>query len=92
MKLRLFLILSVLCLNACASSKARQEEALNRAVFDLECEKSKIVLQVLSEQILRSTIGVIGCGKRAVYIVDCATNGCVTVLNSTNKDDKPAEK
>lgn len=78
-------------LQACATTSGAMDAALKRASFDLDCESSQINVVELSQGNggnLR-TIGVSGCGRKAVYLVrGSALNGYIAVLNSpTDKSE-----
>ena len=67
---------------SCATTGARKELILKRATFDFDCSIEKLI----STKIDGSTFGITGCGKKAVYIVDCGGNSnigaCRAILNS----------
>jgi hypothetical protein len=55
----------------CGHDKRAMKTVTSRAAFDLSCPEDELELQVLSTEGARklaSQIGVIGCGKRAVYV------------------------
>jgi len=57
---------------------------LNRATFDLNCPSESIKTQELGFK----TIGVVGCGKRATYILngECSSKkSCQAIMNSDLK-------
>jgi hypothetical protein len=95
------LLLSV-ALVACAASRAQiADAALTRAAFDLGCAKAELSATPLGDTnvigrtpqspgLERSVVGVIGCGKKAVYVVECVTAGGSTCNALLNADEKPA--
>jgi hypothetical protein len=69
---------------ACAT--ATTEQLMRRASFDLACAESSLTQVKIDNQ----TEGVIGCGKRAVYVVSCDgppnnATSCTWVLNGDIK-------
>ncbi len=68
---------------ACATASGMQEAVLNRAAFDLNCDRAKLQAVVLNSTLGSREVGVTGCEKRAVYIVGGdGVNGYTAVLNS----------
>ena len=72
---------------SCSGTQNAKKATLDRAKFDLNCDK--IALQELSSGSQTYTIGAQGCGKRATYLVECNGAGaaCVAELNSPKGTD-----
>jgi hypothetical protein len=64
------------------------EAVKKRAAFELPCETEIAVTELNAftpqNRGYAGTFGAAGCGKRAVYVVECNgfTNTCIAVLNS----------
>jgi hypothetical protein len=80
-----------LLLASCATQSGMREALLNRATFDLGCEREKLATTELNSANAGATrvFGVSGCDKKATYIVQGdGVNGYQVVLNS----DLPGQK
>jgi len=81
-----FLLLPIL-ITGCASTMRMEKTVLQRADFDLDCEKESLTLKELDHR----TYGVSGCGKRATYVVEgvCLPGDrCQAIMNSDLKNEK----
>jgi hypothetical protein len=81
----------------CLASRAQIDHtALTRAAFDLDCPRAELTPTPLGDSNLigatpqsaglqRSVVGVTGCGKKAVYVVECVHDSCNALLNADEK-------
>lgn len=96
------LLLASAWLSGCAASLAQiTDAALTRAAFDMGCPKTDLQATPLGDTNLigrtaqsagleRSVVGVTGCGKKSVYVVECVSAGRSTCNAMLNADAKPA--
>ncbi len=80
--------LSVACVPAQGSMenfKAPEAGGIRRAAYELECPESQLILTDLGD----STVGVAGCGKKAIYKY---AFGAGWVNNSASDDSKTGKK
>jgi hypothetical protein len=88
---------AAVALSACAASPAQIADAARvRAAFDLGCPAASLATTPLGDTnvigrtpqspgLERSVVGVTGCGKKAVYVVECvsaAGSTCNAILNA----------
>lgn len=78
-----FLLVLMLFLSACATSAGKKKLVIDRASFDLSCEKNSISIVELGSM----NYGATGCGKKAAYVISCPermidTSQCTAILNS----------
>jgi hypothetical protein len=81
MVLRNVAIALSLAIAGCATTGSKQEIVGNRAAFDLQCDAGKLSVTDLGNE----SYGVVGCGKRASYVVTCKTfyaKDCTAIANS----------
>ncbi len=74
---------------SCATQSGMREAVLNRAAFDLGCDKAKLqAVELASGRGGSSRIfGVTGCDKKASYVVHGdGVNGYIPILNSDSKN------
>jgi hypothetical protein len=77
---RLVLVAATLA-GACATTGAQSDLVGQRAAFDLQCGRSQLQISSLGN----NTFGVVGCGKRAAYVVSCTANtvdSCTAIMNT----------
>lgn len=88
---------------ACTASREQTRgTAVERAAFDLGCPAEQLSATQLGDTVVigrsqqtagveRTVLGVSGCGKKAVYVVECVTgigeSRCNAIMNA---DEKPA--
>jgi hypothetical protein len=90
-----------MALSACgASYETIRARAAERASFDLSCPATALSITQLGDTtrlgmtpqspgIERTVVGVVGCGQKAVYVVECATGSCNAQLNADTKPTTP---
>ncbi|MCC7381175.1 MAG: hypothetical protein IT384_05060 [Deltaproteobacteria bacterium] len=61
------LILFVFAVLGVSCAHATREQLARRASFDLDCAESQLEMVEIDSR----TMGVRGCGKKAVYVEDC---------------------
>jgi hypothetical protein len=91
------LVMLVCCIAAvsgCATSMAKiTQTATTRAAFDFECPEASLQAGAIGDTTLigatpqspgveRTVVGVTGCDRKAVYVVDCVTGACNATLNA----------
>ena len=92
-KLSLLLVLAAGC---ATSQEVIRATAAERAAFDLDCPAAQITSAPLGDTLRigmtaqapgveRSVIGVKGCNKKAVYVVECVTGKCNAQLNANTQ-------
>lgn len=95
------LLLSLVLVGCVASRAQIADAALTRAAFDLSCAKAELSATPLGDTnvigrtsqspgLERSVVGVTGCGKKAVYVVECVSTGSSTCNAMLNADERPA--
>jgi hypothetical protein len=67
---------------ACGADEVEQLRA--RSSFDLQCPKDQLRMVRIDDR----TVGVTGCGTRAVYVESCSFDDCTWILNSDGKRAK----
>lgn len=82
--MRATVIAMTVFLSACvaATGAAKRDLVIERAAFDLQCDRARLQAVELGNA---NVYGVTGCGKRATYVVDCSdgyANSCKSILNS----------
>lgn len=88
--LPLYLATVPLFLASCATG-ATAKELRTRAAYELNCPDESLKLTELDD----TTMGVEGCGQRAVYVKDCGYDPnhrerCRWVANTVTTESKPA--
>jgi hypothetical protein len=74
--MKFFAIIFLFTLAGCTTTAERMGDLKKRAAFEFDCEESKLSTQMLKEitdmgRLMNgTTVGVSGCGKKAVYILD----------------------
>ncbi len=80
---------------ATCGAHATNDQLRARAAFDLDCDGGKLHMIKIDER----TVGVRGCGAKAIYIESCEVganqfgsyrHNCTWVLNADTRHDRPA--
>ncbi len=82
-----------------ASPEQVRRTALTRAAFDLGCPEAQLNATQLGDRTVvgrstqtagveRTVVGVTGCDKKSVYVVECVYSDCNALMNA---DEKPAQ-
>lgn len=94
------LVLTVASGLGCATPmETIRARAIERAAFDLGCPAESLTTVKLGDTtrigaspetagVERTVVGVSGCSKKAVYVVECTVGSCNAQLNA---DTKPTE-
>lgn len=80
--------------SGCATPMAKiTQTATTRAAFDFECPEASLQAGAIGDTtrigatpqspgVERTVVGVTGCDRKAVYVVDCVTGACNATLNA----------
>ena len=77
------MIVALICAS-CIATSGQADLVLRRAAFDLQCPDGQLQVSNLGH----NAFGVVGCGKRAAYVVDCKNammDSCTAIMNSGEK-------
>jgi hypothetical protein len=81
---RLIITLAATVTASCVTTKGQSDLVVRRATFDLQCPDKDLQVSSLGQ----NTFGVVGCGRRATYVVDCKKDyidSCTAVMNTAEK-------
>lgn len=100
--MRILALFSLFALAGCVAPQQQLRDTTSeRAAFDLDCPAAQLSVTQLGDTVIigrttesagleRTVYGVTGCGKKAVYVVECVSNvfasRCNAVLNADEQE------